>query len=72
MRSMAQSSADEPGIPIGAVIGGRVRQRRAERAWTLVELAAHSGVSKRMLINIEQGTRPAPGSSCWCWKGPSN
>jgi transcriptional regulator with XRE-family HTH domain len=56
MHSMVQSSADGSGVPIGAVIGGRVRQRRAERAWTLDELAARSGVSKRMLINIEQGS----------------
>src|SRR5438270_7025045 len=56
MHSMVQKRASESGAPIGAVIGGRVRQRRAERAWTLDELAARSGVSKRMLINIEQGS----------------
>jgi transcriptional regulator with XRE-family HTH domain len=56
MHSMVQSSAEESGVPIGAVIGGRIRQRRSERAWTLDELAARSGVSKRMLINIEQGS----------------
>jgi transcriptional regulator with XRE-family HTH domain len=56
MHSMMQASAEGPGVPIGTVIGGRVRQRRAERAWTLDELAGRSGVSKRMLINIEQGS----------------
>jgi transcriptional regulator with XRE-family HTH domain len=60
MHSMAHGSADESGAPIGAVIGGRVRRRRAQRAWTLDELAARSGVSKRMLINIGQGSANPP------------
>jgi quercetin dioxygenase-like cupin family protein len=60
MHSMAQSSADESSVPIGAVIGGRVRQRRAERAWTLVD----AGRSPRMQV-----TRG--GSAPVLWTGPS-
>lgn len=36
-------------------IGGRVRQHRTARGWTLDELASRSGVSRRMLISIEHG-----------------
>jgi transcriptional regulator with XRE-family HTH domain len=36
-------------------IGGRVRQQRSSRGWTLDELAGRSGVSRRMLVSIEQG-----------------
>ena len=37
------------------VIGARVRQERQARQWTLDQLAEVSDVSRRMLINIEQG-----------------
>jgi transcriptional regulator with XRE-family HTH domain len=37
------------------LIGDRVRQERQARQWTLDQLAEVSGVSRRMLINIEQG-----------------
>jgi transcriptional regulator with XRE-family HTH domain len=40
----------------GKLIGGRVRQRRSERGWTLDQLAERSGVSRRMLVNVEQGS----------------
>jgi transcriptional regulator with XRE-family HTH domain len=36
-------------------IGARVRQGRGSRGWTLDELAERSGVSRRMLVSIEQG-----------------
>lgn len=36
-------------------IGGRVRQERQARRWTLDQLADAAGVSRRMLINVEQG-----------------
>ena len=36
-------------------IGGRVRQERLSRHWTLDQLAEAAGVSRRMVINIEQG-----------------
>jgi transcriptional regulator with XRE-family HTH domain len=38
------------------VIGSRVRQQRASRGWTLDQLAERSGVSRRMLVSIEQGS----------------
>lgn len=37
------------------MIGERVRGERQARSWTLEQLAAASDVSRRMLINIEQG-----------------
>lgn len=40
-------------------IGERVRARRHARGWTLDDLAAQSGVSRRMLVNVEQGTANA-------------
>src|SRR5215831_20163634 len=41
---------------ISWVIGGRVRQGRASRGWTLDQLAERSAVSRRMLVSIEQGS----------------
>jgi transcriptional regulator with XRE-family HTH domain len=41
---------------IAQVIGSRVRQQRASRGWTLDQLAERSGVSRRMLVSIEQGS----------------
>lgn len=38
------------------LIGERLRQERQSRQWTLDQLAGVSDVSRRMLINIEQGT----------------
>jgi transcriptional regulator with XRE-family HTH domain len=40
---------------VARAIGGRVRQGRAGRGWTLDQLAERSGVSRRMLVSIEQG-----------------
>jgi transcriptional regulator with XRE-family HTH domain len=40
---------------LGKLIGGRIRQNRTERGWTLDALAERSGVSRRMLVSIEQG-----------------
>jgi transcriptional regulator with XRE-family HTH domain len=39
---------------IAAQIAARVRAGRAERRWTLDELAARSGVSRRLIVQIEQ------------------
>ena len=41
--------------PLPEVIGQRVRQERQAQRWTLDRLAEVSGVSRRMLISIEQG-----------------
>lgn len=43
-----------------SIIGERVRARRHARGWTLDGLAERSGVSRRMLVNVEQGaTNPS-------------
>lgn len=46
-------------LDLAGVIGGRVRERRTERGWTLDELAERSGVSRRMIVNVEQGVSNA-------------
>jgi DNA-binding XRE family transcriptional regulator/quercetin dioxygenase-like cupin family protein len=52
---VAKNLAAEAGA-LGRLIGNRVRQHRTGRGWTLDELARRSGVSKRMLSSIEQGS----------------
>ena len=42
-------------VMVNELIGGRVRQHRTDRGWTLDELASRSAVSRRMLISIEHG-----------------
>lgn len=37
-------------------IGARVRQERNTRGWTLDQLAEHAQVSRRMVVNVEQGS----------------
>ncbi len=50
----------EEAAALGTLIGERVRSERKRRTWTLDQLAARSGVSRRMLITIEQGgTNPS-------------
>src|SRR3954464_13372748 len=41
---------------LAAAVGARVRQERQSRRWTLDQLADAAGVSRRMVVNIEQGT----------------
>ncbi|RXZ70284.1 helix-turn-helix domain-containing protein [Agromyces albus] len=41
---------------LAAVIGLRVKERRKALRWTLERLAEQAGVSRRVLINIEQGS----------------
>jgi transcriptional regulator with XRE-family HTH domain len=41
--------------PLARAIGARVKQERKNREWTLDQLAAAAGVSRRMLVNVEQG-----------------
>src|SRR5919201_1976054 len=47
----ARAGADS----VARAIGGRVRQGRNSRGWTLDQLAERCGVSRRMLVSIEQG-----------------
>lgn len=46
---------DEATAALAATIGARVRRERRARQLTLERLAELSGVSRRMLINVEQG-----------------
>ena len=52
----ARAGADS----VARAIGGRVRQGRNSRGWTLDQLAGRSGVSRRMLVSIEQGAVVGP------------
>lgn len=40
---------------LARAIGTRVKQQRKDRGWTLDQLAEFAGVSRRMLVNVEQG-----------------
>ncbi|MCD5345820.1 XRE family transcriptional regulator [Agromyces sp. S2-1-8] len=40
---------------LALAIGRRVRDERQARDWTLDRLAAEAGVSRRMIVNVEQG-----------------
>jgi transcriptional regulator with XRE-family HTH domain len=40
---------------LAVAIGARVRQERQTRGWTLDQLAEAAGVSRRMVVNVEQG-----------------
>jgi transcriptional regulator with XRE-family HTH domain len=52
MMHCMDSSASE----LSAAIGAKVRAERQAREWTLDQLAAAAGVSRRMIINVEQGS----------------
>src|SRR5437763_16818335 len=58
MHCMRQSDLEaRAGVDsITQAIGGRVRKGRAGRGWTLDQLAERSGVSRRVLVSIEQGS----------------
>jgi transcriptional regulator with XRE-family HTH domain len=46
---------DESTSSLASAIGVRVRQERQARRWTLDQLAEAAGVSRRMVVNVEQG-----------------
>jgi transcriptional regulator with XRE-family HTH domain len=46
---------DEGTAALALAIGRRVRQERQSRGWTLDQLAQAAGVSRRMVVNVEQG-----------------
>jgi transcriptional regulator with XRE-family HTH domain len=46
---------DQSTTALALAIGARVKHERQSRGWTLDQLAAVAGVSRRMLINVEQG-----------------
>ena len=46
---------DQSTTALALAIGVRVRQERQSRRWTLDQLAGAAGVSRRMVVNVEQG-----------------
>jgi transcriptional regulator with XRE-family HTH domain len=46
---------DEGTASLAQAIGARVRHERQSRHWTLDQLAEAAGVSRRMVVNVEQG-----------------
>ena len=46
---------DEEARALASAIGTRVRQERLSRRWTLDQLAEVAGVSRRMVVSVEQG-----------------
>ena len=46
---------DESTAALALAIGVRVRQERQSRRWTLDQLAEAAGVSRRMVVTVEQG-----------------
>lgn len=47
---------DAGAAALARVIGARVKQERTGRGWTLDRLAEGAGVSRRMVVNVEQGS----------------
>lgn len=47
---------DDDTAALASVIGARVKQERQARRWTLDQLADAAGVSRRMVVNVEQGS----------------
>ena len=46
----------DPAVAVARAIGLRVRGARTAHGWTLDQLALRSGVSRRMVVNVEQGS----------------
>lgn len=46
---------DESAAALASAIGARVRSERQARGWTLDQLARAAGVSRRMVVSVEQG-----------------
>ncbi|WP_156760518.1 helix-turn-helix domain-containing protein [Microbacterium karelineae] len=46
---------DDASHQLAQAIGSRVRAARQSRGWTLDQLAEASGVSRRMIVNVEKG-----------------
>jgi transcriptional regulator with XRE-family HTH domain len=47
---------DDKATALALAIGARAKQERVARGWTLEQLAGAAGVSRRAVINVEQGT----------------
>ena len=46
---------DQSAANLASAIGVRVKQERQSRGWTLDQLAEAAGVSRRMVVSVEQG-----------------
>ena len=46
---------DRSAVGLAVAIGLRVKQERLSKGWTLDQLAASAGVSRRMVVSVEQG-----------------
>ncbi|MFF2369191.1 helix-turn-helix domain-containing protein [Agromyces sp. NPDC058110] len=46
---------DDAAAALASAIGSRVKLERTNRGWTLDQLAAAADLSRRMLVNVEQG-----------------
>src|SRR3712207_3783852 len=46
---------DENATALASAIGARVRTERHARGWTLDQLANAAAVSRRLVVNVEQG-----------------
>lgn len=46
---------DKSAAALASAIGARVKQERSSRRWTLDQLALAAGVSRRMVVSVEQG-----------------
>lgn len=46
---------DQSTEALASAIGSRIKRTRQSRGWTLDQLASAAGVSRRMVINVEQG-----------------
>ena len=46
---------DTSAEPLARAIGTRLKHQRKARGWTLDQLAEYAGVSRRVLVNVEQG-----------------
>ncbi|MDO7868227.1 helix-turn-helix domain-containing protein [Nocardioides jiangxiensis] len=54
---------DDSTTALAQAIGARVRHERTSRGWTLDQLAEAAGLSRRMVVNVEQGAvNPSVGS----------
>jgi transcriptional regulator with XRE-family HTH domain len=47
---------DDGAASLASAIGARVRRERQARRWTLDQLARAAGLSRRAVVNVEQGT----------------
>ena len=54
-KGSARKKSDEPTDPISSHLCKRLKQRRADRGWSLDAMAQASGVSRSMLSQIERG-----------------